>query len=154
MFICHTAMCCFCPDCSFGLVFRQQCLPEEQLEHSGRDAGDDLCYRHPGVSHLQFWYQDPGHAPSAEAAEDPEAATVSGSPRDAGIYTQINTLRKQTTTPETVARNHEIKSYHTVLIQINNWTYSVGKIIRPALTDPIYRLKSLLFSDSRDDKSS
>ena len=132
-------------------MFREQGLPAEQLEHSGRDAGDDLCYRHPGVSPLQFWYQDPGHAPSAEAAEDPEAPTVSGSPRDAGIYRQTNTLRKQTTTPETVARNHKIKSYHTVLIQINNWKYS-GKNYKAI--PHICRLKSPLFPDSWDDKSS
>lgn len=75
-------MSCVCPDRSFGLVFRRKGLPEEQLEHSGRDVGDDFCYRHPGVSHLQLWYQDPGHAQSAEASQDPEAATVSGSPRD------------------------------------------------------------------------
>lgn len=57
-----------CLDRSFGLVFRGQGLPEEQLEHSGWDAGDDFCDWHPGVSHLQLGYQDPGHAQSAEAA--------------------------------------------------------------------------------------
>lgn len=66
-----------CPDCGSGLVFGEQVLPEEQLEHSGWDAGVDLCYRHSGFSPLQFWYQDPGHAQSAAAAEDPEASTVS-----------------------------------------------------------------------------
>lgn len=85
MSMCHASVCHLFPDRSFGLVFWGQGLPEEQLEHSGWDVGDDLCYRHPRVSHLQLWYQDPGHAQSAEAAEDPEATTVSGSPGDAEI---------------------------------------------------------------------
>lgn len=46
--LCYTFMCprlCVqCPDRSHGLVFWGQGLPEEQLEHSGRDAGDDFCY--------------------------------------------------------------------------------------------------------------
>lgn len=77
MFMHHASMSYLCPDCSSGLVFWEQGLSEEQLEHSGWDVSDDLCYRHPGVSHLQFRYQDSGHAQSAETAEDPEAATVS-----------------------------------------------------------------------------
>lgn len=78
MFMHHASVSCLCPDCSFGLVFREQGLPEEQLERPGRDVGDDFRYWHPGVPNLQFRYQDPGHAQSAEAAEDPEATTVSG----------------------------------------------------------------------------
>lgn len=61
-----------------GLVLRGQGVPEEQLEHPGRDAGDDLRHRHPGVAHLQLGHQNPGDAAGAEAAEDPEAATVRG----------------------------------------------------------------------------
>lgn len=72
----------FRPDRGFGLFFRGQGLPEEQLEHSGRDAGDDFCNWHPGVAYLQLGNQDPGHAQSAEAAEDPEASAVSASLRD------------------------------------------------------------------------
>lgn len=70
-----------CPDRSHGLVFWGQGVPEEQLEHSGRDAGDDLCHRHSGVSHLQLGNENPGHAEGAEASEDPEAATVCGETR-------------------------------------------------------------------------
>lgn len=89
---------CVCADHSFGLVFRGKGLPEEQLEYSGRDVGDDFSHRHPGVPHLQLRYQDPGHAQSPEAAEDPEAATVSGSPRDVNIYrrtTVLETIKKE-----------------------------------------------------------
>lgn len=65
------------PDCGFGLVFRRQGLPKEQLEHSGWDAGVDLGHWHPGVAHLQHGHQDPGHAQGTEAAEDTEATAVS-----------------------------------------------------------------------------
>lgn len=97
----YTLLCvraCVCADHSFGLVFRGKDLPEEQLEHSGRDVGDDFCHRHPGVPHLQLRYQDPGHAQSPEAAEDAEAATVRGSPRDADNYrptTVLETVEKE-----------------------------------------------------------
>lgn len=67
----HVSVSNLCPDRSSGLVFWGQGLPEEQLEHSGRDAGDDFCYWHPCVSHLQLGDQDSGHAESAEAAKDP-----------------------------------------------------------------------------------
>lgn len=67
-------------DCGHGLFLRGQSLPEEQLEHPGRDVGDDFCRRHPGVSHLQHGNQNLGHAPSAAAAEDAQAAPVGGSP--------------------------------------------------------------------------
>lgn len=80
-----------CPDRSVGLVLRGQGVSEEQLEPSGRDAGDDFCHRHPGLPHLQLGHQDPGYAQSAEAAEDPAAAAVSGSTRI------IYRLRRQTT---------------------------------------------------------
>ena len=95
----HACVCvCVCADRSSGLVFGGKGLPEEQLEHSGRDVGDDFCHRHPGVPHLQFGNQDPGHAQGPEAAEDPEAATVSGSPRDANSYrrtTVLGTVKKE-----------------------------------------------------------
>lgn len=94
MFMCHTSVSNLCPDRSHGLVFWGQGVPEEQLEHFGWDAGDDLCYWHSCVSHLQLGDQDPGHAESAEAAEDPEATTVSGSPRDVEMYRQTNPLRR------------------------------------------------------------
>ena len=84
---------CLCPDRGFGLVFRGQVVSEEQLEPSRRDAGHDFCHRHPRVPPLQLGDQDPGHAQSAEAAEDPAAATVGGSPGDAEINKQTNTLR-------------------------------------------------------------
>lgn len=71
-----------CLDRGFGLVFRGQGLPEEQLEHSRRNAGVDFSHWHPGVSHLELRHQDPGHAQSPEAAEDAEAAAVSVLPRD------------------------------------------------------------------------
>lgn len=78
----------FCPDRGVGLVFWGEGLPEEQLEHPGRDAGDDLGYRHPGVSHLKLRYQDPGHAPSAAAAEDSQTPAVSASPGTRGLWTR------------------------------------------------------------------
>lgn len=71
-----------CLDRGFGLVFRGQGLPEEQLEHSRRNAGVDFSHWHPGVSHLELRHQDPGHAQSPEAAEDAEAAAVSVLPGD------------------------------------------------------------------------
>lgn len=70
------------------MVFWGEGLPEEQLEHPGRDAGDDLGYRHPGVSHLKLRYQDPGHAASAAAAEDSQTPAVSVSPGTRGLWTR------------------------------------------------------------------
>lgn len=95
---------CLCPDRSHGVVLWGKGLSEEHLEHSGRDAGDDFCYRHPGVSHLELGYQDPGHAPSAEAAENSEASTVSSSPRGVKIYRQTNTFRRQTSPVNTLVK--------------------------------------------------
>lgn len=95
--LCVMPLCpCLCPDRSFGLVFWGQGLSEEQLEHSGWDVGDDFYYSHPVVFHLQEGYRYSGHVQCAEAAEDPQAATVSGSPRDTEIKRHTNTLRGQT----------------------------------------------------------
>lgn len=71
-----------CPDCGFGMVFWGQGLLEEQLEHSGWDAGVNLGHRHPGFAHLQLRHKDPGHAQGSEAAEDAQASAVSVAPRD------------------------------------------------------------------------
>lgn len=55
----------------------RQGLSEEQLEHSGWDVSDDICYRHPGLFFFQLGYQDPGHAQGAEATAYSKAAAVS-----------------------------------------------------------------------------
>lgn len=68
----------FCPDRCLGLVFWRQIVFKEQLEHPGRNVGDDFRHWHPGVAHFQLWHQDSGYAAGTEAAEDPETTEVSG----------------------------------------------------------------------------
>ncbi len=68
--------CCCCEGGCFGLVFREEDLPEEQLEHSGWYAGDDLRDWHTGILDLQQRHQDPGNASGATFTEDPAAAQV------------------------------------------------------------------------------